>query len=104
MLTYQIHHAKGLAKSSYKTKQTILEAALRRSFFKVGDRVKFKKPKRSPIYGTITHIEEAWDLVTWTNGGIHPCNITVLVEDGVKSFNAKTSAKRLVLAAYQKGN
>jgi len=36
--------------------------------FKAGDRVRFKKPKRNPIHGTITHVERDWRKVRFTHG------------------------------------
>lgn len=49
-------------------------------WFAVGDRVKFKKPKRNPWYGTIVDIERDWTKVTWTQGGLCPNFITLQIE------------------------
>ncbi len=95
-MTYQIKSHRETA-NNFLTKQHILQSQLERCFFKIGDKVKFKKPRRNPIYGTITHIEECWDLVTWTHGGMLPNNISINVE-GVPT-TVKTNMKRIIFDA-----
>ena len=48
--------------------------------FRVGDKVKFKKPRRNPIYGEILHIETIPEKVQWSHGGLVPLNISVQVD------------------------
>lgn len=102
MLTYQIKSHKEPV-NIFVSKLEIMEKQLNNCHFKVGDRVRFKKPKRNPVYGSITHIEECWDLVTWTHGGLIPCNISITIEPSagkeIKSFNVKTNMKRIIHAA-----
>ena len=110
MLIYQIkgpkvQHEPPTGPEAFVSKQAILERQLEKSFFKVGDWVKFKKPKKNPIYGTIIHIEDDHEKVTWTRGGLVPNNITIECEMGSKATREprlKTCAKRLLFVA-QKG-
>lgn len=103
MLTYRI----GLPKETpnpptseddktFLSKSAILDRALSKMWFAVGDRVKFKKPKRNPWYGTIVDIERDWTKVTWTQGGLCPNFITLQMEKGPNE-KVKTTAKKLHL-------
>jgi len=47
-------------------KQECLESHLKRSFFKEGDRVVFKKPRGRKIEGIITSIERDAEKVVWS--------------------------------------
>lgn len=51
----------------------------KRCIFKVGDSVRFKKPRKNPIRGVIEHIEEDLSKVTWSNGGTVPNYISIRV-------------------------
>jgi hypothetical protein len=62
-----------------ETKQECLDRHLKRCLFKEGDFARFKRPKRNPIYGKITHIEKDPDKVTWSQKGMVPNYITVEV-------------------------
>ncbi len=102
MLTYQIRSPKAARNGNdlpFLDKKAILDRHLDKSWFSVGDRVKFKRPKRSPTKGTITHIEKDWSQVTWTNGGLVPNNISILVDatKGIKpNTTVKTSVKKII--------
>lgn len=88
MLTHRIRVAappRRLSKTSLSDKEHILSANINKCWFKVGDRVKFKKPKRNPIYGTIVAIQDKVDEVVWSETDI-PYNIVLEVE----KFNAGT--------------
>ncbi len=107
-MTYRIRSQKVIAEPDFLSKKEILERQLNKCFFVVGDRVRFKKPKRNPVYGTIADIEENWDMVTWSHGGLTPNPITVVIEQSskmeIKQLRVKTSVKRIILAANQVRN
>ena len=99
MLVYRIKSPQASAEIGFLDKKAILDRALDKSWFAVGDHVKFKKPKRGVIKGVITHIEKDWNLVTWTNGGQCPNNISIQIEEGrgfAKGLIAKTNAKKII--------
>lgn len=60
--------------------QKILDANLSKCFMKEGDKVKFKKPKRNPVYGTIVKIQDKLSEVTWSSAGAVPMNVIVEVD------------------------
>lgn len=85
MLSYRIPKHKERTKPAHipvnvppSTRRQILEDQLKRCIFKVGDRVKFKKPRRNPVYGEITAIDDDVDNVTFSSGGV-PMNIHVKI-------------------------
>lgn len=65
---------------AFMDKKAILGRHLNKCFLKVGDRVRFKKPKRKPIYGTLIHAEEDPMKVEWRNQGTIPLFLTVEVD------------------------
>ena len=106
MLTYQIKSHKATPNPYVQvdtvkdllTRHQILVNNLNRCHFKIGDCVKFKKPKKNPAYGEIIHIEDDHNKVTFSHGGVCPMNITVRVG----SQEVKTNMKKL-LYVHQKG-
>jgi hypothetical protein len=56
---------------------------------KVGDKVRFKKPKKHKIYGVITQIDENIDDVTWTQNGMVPNYIHVEIAQSNKRGEIK---------------
>ena len=61
----------------YLSRKAIMDRQISNSIFKVGDHVKFKKPKRNPIYGVIQHIEDNPNKCEWKMTS--PQNIAVSV-------------------------
>lgn len=61
-------------------KQMILNRHLNKCFVKIGDRVRFKKPKRNPWYGKLVHAEDDAGKCEWRNGGTTPLFLTVEVD------------------------
>lgn len=66
MLTYKIRNLKAIRETliddkdkSFMSKQNILERHIQKCYMKEGDRIRLKKPKRNPLFGTI--IEAATD-------------------------------------------
>jgi hypothetical protein len=47
---------------------------------KIGDRVKFKKPRKNPPYGTLVHCEEDAGKVEWRNAGTVPLFLTIEID------------------------
>lgn len=47
---------------------------------KPGDRIRFKKPKRKPLYGTVDHIESDIAKMYWAEGATVPRYIRVRVD------------------------
>jgi hypothetical protein len=84
---------KGVVDTETPSKEYILKQQLNKCFMKVGDRVKFKKPKRNAIYGKIVHIEEDYEKVIWIRGGLVPANIHIECEP--KGRLVKTSIKKI---------
>lgn len=93
MLTYQIKnqrvahksrlpsHIGNLSNSLFDSKEAIFERHSKKCYFKTGDMVVFKKPRRNKVIGTITHIEEDFTKVSWMNGGNTPAILTVQLAD-----------------------
>lgn len=85
MFTYKIRNHKGQPDASSSDASTsmrkqTLKRNLEKTWMNVGDRVKFKKPKKGAIYATIFEIIEDPDKITWSHGGVCPMNIVVDVE------------------------
>lgn len=64
--------------------------------FKIGDRVRFKQPKKRPIEGAIINVETDWQKVTWVQA--LPLFLTVKLDPrcvvgGVETI--KTAGKKL---------
>lgn len=56
----------------------LLQKNLSNCLFKVGDTVRFKKPRRNPVYGKIVAIDDKPEECTWASSGV-PMNIHVSV-------------------------
>ena len=106
MLTYAIKKEKPRQKSkSNFTKGEILERNLAATIFKVGDRVRFKKPRRNPVYATVVGIQSDALEITWTADDV-PMNILLEVEKRTPINNGmmvtkervKTNVKKLIWA------
>lgn len=84
---------------SFLSKEEILNRQLKRLIFSIGDEVRFKKPKRNPVKGTITNIIEDAGACPWVSGDKVPMNIVVFVPDGPKGKGivVKTNMKKLLL-------
>jgi hypothetical protein len=107
-LTYQILHPKAARKNgkppilvAVHDRDAILQRQLAATIFKVGDTVKFKKPKRNSIHGKVVEIQKRSAEVTWSSSG-SPMNIVLEVEkkqDGIKYGieRVKANAKKLLL-------
>ena len=105
MLTYKILKPKvrrkiGVARvKSFndKEKEIVLRANLDKNYFNVGDKVKFKKPRRNPLTGVIVAIQDKLSEVTWVNGGTTPMNIVVEVaRNSGMTERVKTNVKKLL--------
>jgi hypothetical protein len=105
LLTFRISKRKERRKSA-PVDETVLEnilaSTLRRSIFRVGDTVKFKKPRNNPMIGKIVSIQEKVSEVTWVNGSKYPMNIVVDVikydkKTGLEygTMRVKTNAKKI---------
>ncbi len=110
MLTYEIRKSKAPPKPRLPpangsvisgSRKEILERNLRANWFRVGDVVRFKKPRRNPIFGTIVEIVENPDECTWASSGV-PMNIVLEIPkktpDGVAYGveRVKTNVKKLM--------
>lgn len=118
MLTYQIASIKAPRKIGsisstldFMSKEEILKRNLDKIWFMVGDRVKFKKPRRPGVYGNVVEIVTDIDKVTWSKGHLIPMNIVVEVDKIDKANGTifgkdrvKTNIKKLVWAANGKGS
>jgi hypothetical protein len=89
--------------------RTILDNNLKKNYFNIGERVKFKKPRRNPVYGTIVDIQSDIKQVTWTQGGTVPMNIVVEIEKVDPDLNmvygterVKTNVKKLLFVGPAK--
>ncbi len=82
MLVYRIQKSSAAPSKlgDFLTKEELLKRNITKTWFVVGDKVKFKKPRRNPTYGTITRIEENPALVRWSRSDMVPLNITVAVD------------------------
>ena len=63
------------------SKENIFQRHLNRCFFKEGEEVCFKKPRRNPTRGIVLKILKDFSQVTWTQGGAIPNYIQLAVED-----------------------
>jgi len=114
LLTYRISKFKvprkvGAPVKSFNSedKEKLLHANLNKTFFRVGDTVKFKKPRRNPLVGVVVGIQTKVDEVTWVNGGTSPMNIIVEVVKGSngatpKTERVKTNVKKLLFVEAAK--
>ena len=105
MLTYKILKPKvrrkigvaGVKSFNDKEKEIVLRANLDKNYFNVGDKVKFKKPRRNPLTGVIVAIQDKLSEVTWVNGGTTPMNIVVEVtRNSGMTERVKTNVKKLL--------
>ena len=102
MLIYQIRNPKARPESAPVTVKDIITRAqilknnISRCHFKIGDCIKFKKPKKSPHKGTITHIEDDHNKVVFSHGGMCPMNITVRIEQEHGEMEVKTNMKKIL--------
>jgi len=81
LLTYKIQKPKAPRKlGQVSDKQTVLSSYLAKCPFMVGDKVKFKKPRRNPVTGIVLHIENEPENVTWSHGGFVPMFIVLSVD------------------------
>ena len=90
MLTYAIFKSKE-SNGEFLSREQVLDRNLARTFFKVGDVVRFKKPRKPVVSGTIVDIQEKVGEITWGHGGLVPMNIIV----EVNGTRVKTNVKRL---------
>ena len=79
----------------------ILRANIAKNFFKLGDKVKWKKPRSNPKVGIVVAIQDNIQEVTWVNGGITPMNVIVEVEKKANGITygterVKTNVKKLL--------
>ncbi len=79
----------------------ILRANIAKNFFKLGDKVKWKKPRSNPKVGIIVAIQDNIQEVTWVNGGTTPMNVIVEVEKKANGITygterVKTNVKKLL--------
>jgi len=88
--------------SEFLSKEEILARQLKKTFVKVGDTVRLKKPKKNPIYGIITHIETDYTKVHWINNLV-PANIFIQPENQSKAI-IRTSVKKLLLVKVGETN
>lgn len=70
MLRYKIRNPKAAPRKENSTdpflsKQSILGRHITKCFFKPGDRIRLKKPKRNPVYGTLVDCIDDADKVEW---------------------------------------
>ena len=93
------------------SREEVLRRNIAKIWFKIGDRVKFKKPRRPGIYGTVVDIVTDINQVTWSKGHLIPMNIVVEV-DKIDKVNGnifgkdrvKTNIKKLVWTVNGKGS
>lgn len=108
MFTYKIHKPKVHARPSkpkhlplaraslLADKQAILTINLEKTLFKIGDCVRFKKPRRPIVHGTVIDIQKSVDEVTWANDDSLPMNIILEIDKGGgKTERVKTNVKKL---------
>ena len=93
MFIYAIKPRQSLPHST--DRDLILAGQLTKCLFKVGDVVRFKKPRRKPICGTVVAIEDDVDKITWIHGGLCPTNIVVDIERGGRTQRVKTNYRKL---------
>lgn len=79
----------------------ILRANIAKNFFKLGDKVKWKKPRSNPKVGIVVAIQDNIQEVTWVNGGTTPMNVIVEVEKKANGITygterVKTNVKKLL--------
>lgn len=118
MLTYHVASIKAPRKGApvsvtmdYMSREEVLQRNLDKTWFKIGDRVKFKKPRRPGIYGTVVDIITDINQVTWSKGHLIPMNIVVEVDKIDKANGTifgkdrvKTNIKKLVWTGNGKGS
>jgi hypothetical protein len=101
VLHYRIGN-KSLSIKEYLSKPAILKRNLDKCTFRIGDVIRFKKPKKSPVRGTIVDIITDESKVVWARG---TCPMNIVVElDGDKRPPAvvKTNIKKIVLVRMAK--
>lgn len=112
MLSYHIKNPPGVRKKAgipshiesamlFDSKEEVFNRHYGKCFFKINDRVQFKKPKRNRIHGTITYIESNLKNVTWTNGGRSPAIVTVKLDPSAanpKGLTVKTAIKSIIFS------
>lgn len=108
MLTYQIRLLKGTHKpttENFLSKEHILSRQLAKCNLNIGDRVKFRKPKRNSVYGTLAGVITDFKDVKWSRGVVPNC-LEILVEKKDRKTNIVyglervfTSPKQVVLIA-----
>lgn len=69
-----------------ETQEDCFNRHIKRCTFNVGSLVRFKKPRKNPVRGTVTHIENDLSKITWTHNGTVPNYISV----EVKTINKRT--------------
>jgi hypothetical protein len=83
LLTYKIQKPKAPRKvrlfQGTDFREQVLKNNLKKTPFQVGDVVKFKKPRRPIIWGTVVEIQDKVSEITWGNGGALPMNIIIEV-------------------------
>jgi len=86
-----------------KIRATLLEKNLQNLWFKVGEEVRFKKPKRKPIWGKVVNIVKEPNEVTWSESSGVPMNIILEVprtdtKSGIQygTERVKTNVKKLM--------
>lgn len=113
MFTYKIPSrsvtVSSSAREAFLSKEEILKRNLDKCWFVAGDRVKFKKPRRNPIYGTVVEVVDDPNRVQWAKGDLVPMNIVLDLEKvdhatGVISSTArvKTNVKKLCFVSRKK--
>ena len=100
MFTYRIAPPKATPDPSttlgpFLSKEEILRRNVGRCHIKVGDYVRFKKPKRNPVYGTVVAIEDDPEKVHWVRGGLTPMNVVVDVIKNDKETGAPYGTERV---------
>jgi len=108
MLTYSISTKSSArpqrSRGKVETKDEVLQRNLAATIFKVGDRVRFKKPRRNPVYATVIDVQKDPMQITWSADDV-PMNIILEVDirkpipNGflVTKERVKTNVKKLVL-------
>ena len=104
MFTYKIQQQRPHIdqKDPFLHKESILKRNLDKTWFTEGDRVKFKKPRYRPVYGTIVEIVQDASKVTWASSGLQPMNIVLDVEKvdhstgQISIERVKTNVKKLL--------
>ena len=96
LLTYKIQSLLEQHREPFLSREEILARQLEKNLFKVGDKVKFKKPRRNPVYGVIKSIGTDWKQVNWRNGGLIPNNIEV--QTSANDVCMVTNMKRIIYA------